>query len=167
MLLIYTGSGKGKTCACVGQALRAHGRGISVAFLQFMKRPDQAGEQRILSGLLGERFLAGGKGFFRNQDDREQHRHAALLVLRRAEELLDSVGMLVLDESLYALGSGLLTEEELRSLIQKTRESAMHLVLSGRGLPEWLVGEADLITEMQERKHPFSMGGTAEIGIEY
>ena len=167
MLLIYTGTGKGKTSASVGQAIRAHGQGLAVAFGQFMKRPDQAGEQKVLAALLQDRFYAGGQGFFRNEGQREKHREAALALLRWAEDMLGRVRMLVLDESLYALGGGLLFPEELQDLIQKAREAGVHLVLSGRGLPDWLKEEADLVTEMAEVKHPFSQGRQAVPGIEY
>ena len=167
MILVYTGPGKGKSSACVGQAIRAHGQALRVCFAQFMKRPNQAGEQKILSALLGENFYAGGAGFFRQEDTRAQHREAALDVLRWAENALPAADLLVLDESLYALGSGLLLEIELRRLIDAARSSGAHLVLSGRGLPDWLRREADLVTEMGVVKHPFAAGGKAIRGIEF
>ena len=78
MIIVYTGKGKGKTSACVGQAARALGQGLRVAFGQFMKRDGQAGEQKILRELLApSRFLAGGEGFFRREEDRPIHRAAA------------------------------------------------------------------------------------------
>lgn len=70
MILVYTGNGKGKTSACVGQAVRALGQNMTVAFGQFMKRDGQAGEQRMLAQWLGPRFLAGGEGFLRREEDR-------------------------------------------------------------------------------------------------
>ena len=167
MLLIYTGNGKGKTSASVGQAVRAHGQGLTVAFGQFMKRPGQAGEQNVLSTLLGNRFFAGGQGFFRNEEERETHREAALEVLRWAENMLASADMLVLDEILYAHGYGLVSEDELRTLMEKARTAGAHLVLSGRGLPAWLEREADLVTEMTEKKHHFAQGRQAAPGIEF
>lgn len=166
MLLIYTGNGKGKTSATVGQAIRAHGRGLRVAFGQFMKRPEQGGEQYVLAELLGERFIAGGLGFLRT-GPLEKHRQAALELLRWAEGMLDSVDMLVLDETLYALGHDLLLPEEVKGLTEKARKTGKHLVLSGRGLPDWLEAEADLITEMTEKKHPFAEGHQAVPGIEF
>ena len=167
MLLIYTGNGKGKTSASVGQAIRAYGQGLAVAFGQFMKRPGQAGEQKMLAVLLEERFRAGGPGFFRDEEEREKHREAAAGLLRWAEDMLASVDMLVLDEALYALGHGLVLEEELAGLTEKARKNGTHLVLSGRGLPAWLETEADLITEMTEKKHPFAEGRKASPGIEF
>jgi len=167
MILVYTGSGKGKTSACVGQAIRAHGQGLRVCFAQFMKRPDQAGEQKVLAALLGESFYVGGRGFFRQEETRAKHRQSALDVLRWAENALPSADLLVLDESLYALGNGLLLEEEVRRMIELARQADTHLVFSGRGLPDWLRREADLITEMGEIKHPFAEGHKALKGIEF
>ena len=167
MILVYTGNGKGKTSASVGQAVRAHGQGLTVAFGQFMKRPGQAGEQMLLAVLLQERFRADGPGFFREGDEREKHRRAAAELLRWAEAMLPCVDMLVLDEILYALGYGLVLNEELAALTKKACMEGTHLVLSGRGLPAWLEAEADLVTEMTEKKHPFAEGRPASPGIEF
>ena len=167
MILIYTGNGKGKTSACVGQALRALGQGLRVAFGQFMKKEGVGGEQLVLAQLLGEKFRAGGLGFLRVEEDRPKHREAALHTLHWALDVLPHVDMLVLDESLYALGSGILLPEELRELADRARRCDAHLVLSGRGLPEWLEAEADLITVMEERKHPWQQGHSATRGIEF
>ena len=167
MILVSTGEGKGKTCACVGQALRALGQGMAVAFGQFMKRECGAGEQLMLRRLLGPRFRAGGLGFLRHEEERPAHRAAALALLDWAREQAEDADMLVLDEALYALGAGILTREDLAPLLQSGRAPGRHLVLSGRGLPDWLAGEADLVTEMRERKHPWRKGIAAAPGIEF
>ena len=167
MLLIYTGNGKGKTSASVGQAIRAYGQGLTVAFGQFMKRPGQSGEQKLLAALLEDRFRACGQGFFKEAAEGEKHRQAAAELLRWAGEMLASVDMLVLDEALYALGYGLVLQEELAELAEKARKDGKHLVLSGRGLPAWLEAEADMVTEMTEKKHPFAEGRPASPGIEF
>lgn len=170
MILVYTGEGKGKTSACAGQALRALGQGMGVAFGQFMKRDVGAGEQQLLRRLLGPRFRAGGLGFLRHEEDRPAHRAAAAELAAWAREQAGQVDMLVLDEALYALGAGILTREDLAPLLEMARGSrgaVRHLVLSGRGLPDWLAGEADLVTEMQERKHPWRQGVPAAPGIEF
>lgn len=167
MILIYTGEGKGKTSACVGQAVRAHGQGLRVGFAQFMKRPDQAGEQKVLKQLLSDNFFSGGRGFFRQEKTRTEHRDAALAVLAWAQGVMERVDMLVLDESLYALSSGLLLEEEVRTLSASAHQKGIHLVLSGRGAPEWLCEEADLVTEMKPIKHHYNKGIPAAKGIEF
>ncbi len=167
MLLIYTGNGKGKTSASVGQAVRAMGRGLKVAFAQFMKSDVKAGEQRILQQLLGEAFFIGGRGFYCDEPEKPMHREAALEALRWAQEKAAAQDMLVLDEALYALGSGLLVDEELRGLIKLCRDNNTHLVLSGRGVPPWLLAEADMVTEMQPVKHHYDQGIKAQKGIEF
>lgn len=167
MLLIYTGDGKGKTSACVGQAVRAMGQGLNVAFGQFMKRDNQAGEQRMLAQWLGERFLAGGQGFLRRKEDRPAHRAAALRVLAWARGQLGCADMLILDEAIYALGAGILEREEVEALWAEARAQNRHLVLSGRNAPDWLIKAADLVTEMGEIKHPWRAGLKAVRGIEF
>ncbi|MCL1915841.1 MAG: cob(I)yrinic acid a,c-diamide adenosyltransferase [Desulfovibrionaceae bacterium] len=167
MLIIYTGDGKGKTSAAAGQALRALGQGLRVSFAQLIKSDVQAGEQNVLRQLLGEDFFIGGRGFFIQEKDRAAHTQAAQQVLAWARKRAPASDLLVLDEALYALESGLLTEEELRALIEQCRRENTHLVLSGRGLPEWLAREADLVTSMTLVKHPHDAGAQVRPGIEY
>lgn len=167
MILIYTGNGKGKTSACVGQALRALGQELRVGFGQFMKKDVRAGEQVLLKRLLGENFRAGGRGFFRREEEREEHRAAARTLLSWARERLPRLDMLVLDESLYALRAGLLERAEVEALLREARELSCHLVLSGRDAPQWLMDMADLVTDMGEVKHPAQSGVKAQRGIEF
>ncbi|MDL2279933.1 cob(I)yrinic acid a,c-diamide adenosyltransferase, partial [Desulfovibrio sp. OttesenSCG-928-G11] len=131
------------------------------------KRPGQAGEQQALAALLGKDFFAGGRGFFRHEEQRAEHRRAALEVLAWAGQALARVELLVLDEALYALGSGLLLEGEVKDIIAEARMQGAHLVLSGRGLPDWLREEADIITQMLPLKHAYEEGVQALKGIEY
>jgi cob(I)alamin adenosyltransferase len=169
VIVVYTGDGKGKTSAALGQILRALGHGLRVACAQFMKRDGAAGEQRFLASNLGDDFLVGGLGFFRDNQDRVRHREAALSTLAWASSKVaaDDVNVLVLDEVLYALSAGVLEQEELQALLDRARERNVHLILTGRGLPEWLGGQADLITEMLPVKHPFNQGQGALKGIDF
>lgn len=167
MLLIYTGDGKGKTSACVGQAIRALGQNMDVVFGQFMKKDDQAGEQRMLKKLLPGRFLASGAGFYRRANF-DTHRAKALELLDWVAGQLDKhPDMLILDETLYALGHELITETEIRTLVTRCAAQNCHLVLSGRGAPTWLVKLADIVSDMNEIKHIHAQGGTAQPGIEF
>ncbi len=167
MLIIYTGNGKGKTSAAVGQGIRAHGQGLRVAFAQFMKQDNIAGEQKVLKEILGENFIAGGLGFFRDEREKEAHRKAALAVVEWAKNKLPQVDMLILDESLYALGSSLLSNEEMQELATLAQKNNTHLVLSGRDLPLWLEKQADIVTEMGEIKHCFPQSHKPIKGIEF
>ncbi len=167
MIIIYTGNGKGKTSACVGQAIRAHGNALHVCFAQFMKSDQQTGEQKFLQRLLKEDFFIGGKGFFTKEEQRAEHRAAAVRVLTWAQEKSSTADMLILDECLYALKSGLVTQEEVTELIRLCNDTKVHLVLSGRGLPEWLTNLADIVSEIADIKHACKKGVPATIGIEF
>ncbi|AGW14905.1 cob(I)yrinic acid a,c-diamide adenosyltransferase [Megalodesulfovibrio gigas] len=169
LVLVYTGDGKGKTSAALGQVVRALGHGHQVLFCQCMKRPDAAGEQRLLAALPGVDFLAGGLGFFRNEADRPRHRHAALDVLAWAADRLrrSPCFLLVVDEALYALDAGLVTREELESLLTLAGERGAHTVLTGRNCPPWLEERADLVSEVVCRKHPYAQGIPAVEGLDF
>ena len=74
---------------------------------------------------------------------------------------------IILDESLYALGKDLLTRDELKALIEEARTSNTHLILSGRGFPDDLLDDVDLVTEMREIKHPLRQGHGAIKGLDF
>ncbi len=167
MIIIYTGNGKGKTSACVGQAIRAHGNSLRVCFGQFMKSDQQTGEQKFLQNILGEDFFIGGKGFFTKEEQRPEHRTAAENVLTWARSKSDVAHMLILDECLYALKSQLVTQEEVTELIHLCNSKGVHLVLSGRGLPAWLTEIADIVSEIADIKHACKRGVPATLGIEF
>lgn len=167
MIIIYTGDGKGKTSACVGQTMRALGNNFKVAFGQFMKRRGLAGEQEILVKLLGDDYQAHGHGFYRDEKEKAIHRADAVKLLQWAESKIKDYDMVVLDEALYALGADILEKEELCRLMDKCDENNTHLVLSGRGAPEWLKERADLVSEVCMIKHPYQKGIKAQKGVEF
>lgn len=167
MIIVYTGDGKGKTSASVGQAIRALGQGMRVCFAQFMKSNRSTGEQLFLGKTLGDDFYIGGCGFFRTEAERPQHRKAAQATLAWAQQHVAACAMLVLDEALYALRSGLVTQQEIESLLDAATAAGTHVVLSGRGLPNWLEARADIVSSLQEIKHAWQQGIAATRGIEY
>lgn len=165
MIIIYTGNGKGKTSASVGQAIRAHGQNMTVCFAQFMKSDQKTGEQEFLKTLLKDNFYIGGIGFFKKEEERPRHRAAAEKVLAWVNEHANKADMIILDESLYALKANLITQEELENIMNLCKEK--HLVLSGRGLTEWLTEKADIVSEINEVKHACHKGTPATKGIEF
>lgn len=165
MILVYTGGGKGKTSACVGQATRALGNGLAVVFAQFIKRPGIAGEQEILARLLGDNFRAGGIGFYRDKSELAAHQQACLGLLAWAAAR--PCQMLILDEAIYALNYEMLSFSDLSPHLEKAQGGDFHIVLSGRNAPAWLCEQAHIVTEMLPVKHVYENGITAAKGIEY
>ena len=87
--------------------------------------------------------------------------------MKWAEANFLAVEMQVVNGALYQVGKGILNEAELHSLVAKSMVYDRNLVLTGRGMPDWLRDEADIVTEMTEIKHVFHEGQQARKGIEY
>ena len=62
LIQVYTGDGKGKSTAAIGQAVRATGHGFKVGFISFFKDPEVFGygEYKSLQRLGIETFLFAG-----------------------------------------------------------------------------------------------------------
>jgi len=168
IVIVYTGSGKGKTTAALGLALRASGHGMRTAMIQFIKATTPTGEVSAAHNVPGLEILPLGKGFVQTTTDGKpapQHVAAAKKALHVALQRMRSgeCEMLILDEVNVALSRGLLDDSELQSFL-KQRPPALTLILTGRGAPEWLVNLADLVTEMRVIKFPSLK---AQPGIEY
>jgi cob(I)alamin adenosyltransferase len=171
LIQIYTGTGKGKSTAAIGQAVRAAGHGFKVGFLSFFKDPEAFGygEYKSLEKLGIKTFLFARKHphFYKelNPDDvcRECSKGLGFI-----EELIrdPSWDMLVLDELNIALRDGFLKEEDVLSLLA-AKPGKLELVLTGRGVTERIIEKADLVSEIREVKHPYSSGGKSRKGIEY
>ncbi len=169
-ILIITGDGKGKTTAALGMALRAHGHGIPVAVIQFVKSDVKTGEFAALSKLPGVAIFVAGRGFVPPETDPgfALHRSAAQEGLRIASEAACSgrYGLVILDEACYAVARNLLAEEFILRLL-KERAPGVTVVLTGRGATEGLIAAADTVSEIRSVKHGFDTGRTATKGVEY
>ena len=105
LLMINTGDGKGKTTAALGLAIRAHGRGKSVRFFQFMKvAPARFGEHRSFD-VLGLRVEGLGDGFSWKSKDLERSAQLAREGWERAVTAIRSGDhfLVVLDEITYPI----------------------------------------------------------------
>ena len=60
LVQIYTGKGKGKTTAAIGQAIRARGRGLRILFVQFLKGKEGSGEIPLLED-VGIKVICKGE----------------------------------------------------------------------------------------------------------
>lgn len=171
LIQVYTGNGKGKTTAALGQGLRACGRGLKVYMVQFLKSGD-TGELHSVEKLhpLFQIFrFERERGFFWTLSTEEK------LDLKedinKGFEFITKVikgnecDILIIDELLGVLGNGLLETEAVLELLG-SKPDTMEVVITGRNAPDKLLEAADLVTEMKEIKHYFKKGIPAREGIE-
>jgi cob(I)alamin adenosyltransferase len=171
LIQVYTGDGKGKSTAAIGQAARAAGHGFKVGFVSFFKDPEVFGygEYKSLQKLGIKTFLfARQHPHFYHELDLNEVRRECCNGVEFIKELFrdQSWDMLVLDEIDIALRDGFLREEEILSLLEAKPEK-LELVLTGRGATERIIEKADLVSEVKEVKHPHGRGIQSREGIEY
>ncbi len=165
---LYTGNGKGKTTAAIGQAVRAVGHGMRVVIIQFMKgRPyGELAVAGMLGGLTIEQY--GRDEFVDPDNPAAVDVELARKGWERAQEIIAdrSVDMLILDEINVAVSFGLIPLESVKELVL-SKPAGLELVLTGRYAPDELIELADTVTEMREIRHHYNRGIEAREGIEY
>jgi cob(I)alamin adenosyltransferase len=181
VLAVHTGSGKGKSTAAFGMALRAWNSGFDVAVFQFVKSAKwKVGEEAAFArlGELHEEHGVGGSvewhkmgaGWSWSRKDGTDEDHAAAaadgwaeIARRLADERHD---FYVLDEFTYPLKWGWVdVDAVVETLI--ARPGSQHVVITGRDAPARLIEVADLVTEMTKIKHPMDTGRKGQKGIEW
>jgi len=168
LLIVYTGDGKGKTTAALGLVFRALGRALPVAVVQFVKGGWETGERLFAAGQPGLQFFTMGEGFTWQGSEPGKHERAAREAWGRALSLLveGRHRVVVLDELTHALWQGYLSVEEVLAGLAARAEGTT-VVVTGRSAPAPLLDAADLVTEMQAVKHPFTRGVQAIPGIDF
>jgi len=165
---VYTGNGKGKTTAAIGQAMRAAGHGWKVAMIQFMKGREygELKSTRSVDGFLIEQY--GRDEFVDPRNPAQVDIDYALKGWERAMELVSGgdVDLLILDEINVAVSFGLIPVEKVVEFI-KSKPVQLDVILTGRYAPEEVLALADTITEMKEVRHHYNSGVKAREGIEY
>ncbi|MFA6095728.1 MAG: cob(I)yrinic acid a,c-diamide adenosyltransferase [Candidatus Paceibacterota bacterium] len=173
MIIVFTGNGKGKTTAALGQAIRAIGNGSKVLMVEFIKGPWKSGEDAFAKKISQDlKIVKKGKGFVRIMNNTvpfEEHVSAAHDALYYASREVQEKkwNILILDEVWVALSLKLITMAEVLSCIDAAEKCCDHIILTGRGCPKEFFDRADLVTEMKEIKHPFSSGSPGTKGVEY
>lgn len=164
-IIIYTGDGKGKTSAAMGQMLRAIGHGGKCAVAQFVKGDPaklDCGEWKAACrlGVLWKDF---GSGFTWEGDNKETNKMLCLQGWEQAKRWISSgdFDMLVLDEFTYAFTLGYLDVGNVAQWLDDHhgKKGFPSLVISGRECPQELVAIADIVSEIKEIKHSFSKNG--------
>jgi len=169
LLIVHTGSGKGKSTAAFGLVLRMVGHGRKTAVVQFVKGAWSTGERNVLErfGALVE-WHTMGEGFTWETQDRARDIADCRRAWDRAKKLIrdPDLGLLVLDELNIALRYDYLPLDEVLEALCNRRPD-LHLVVTGRNAKPPLIQAADLVTDMTAVKHHFAAGVKAQPGIEF
>jgi cob(I)alamin adenosyltransferase len=169
LVIVHTGTGKGKSTAAFGMVMRCIGHGMRVGIVQFVKGVWGTGERVVL-----ERFpelvtcRAMGEGFTWETRDRARDIAAAKAAWAMAQAMIadPSYSLVLLDELNIVLRYDYLPlAEVIETLKAKPRD--LHVVVTGRNAKPELIEIADLVTEMTLIKHPFRGGVKAQKGIEF
>jgi cob(I)alamin adenosyltransferase len=169
LLIVHTGSGKGKSTAAFGLALRILGRGHRVGVVQFIKGAWHTAERDALAH-FGDQVVwhTMGEGFTWETQDRARDIAAAARAWEKARELLDdpSLSLVILDELNIALRYDYLDLATVLAALG-ARRRGLHVVVTGRNAKAEMIAAADLVTEMTLVKHHFTAGVKAQPGIEF
>ena len=173
MIIVFTGDGKGKTTATLGQALRSIGDGKKVLMVQFIKGPWKSGEDESAKRLAPDfKLVKIGRGFVGILGDKlpiAEHQQAACEALDYIEQEIASGNwnMIILDEVNVAVSLNLISAARVLNVINNGIDKIEHFILTGRNAALEFIEKADLVTEMKDIKHPFEKGEKAKRGLEF
>jgi cob(I)alamin adenosyltransferase len=169
LLIVHTGTGKGKSTAAFGIVLRCLGHGMRVGIVQFVKGVWHTGERTALEH-FGDLVTcrAMGEGFTWDTQDRARDIAAARRAWETAQAMIadPSYRLVLLDELNIVLRYDYLPTDEVVTVL-KNKPRDLHVIVTGRNAKPKLIEAADLVTEMTLVKHPFRAGVKAQPGIEF
>ncbi len=169
LVIVHTGTGKGKSTAAWGLAMRCLGHGLRIGVVQFVKGRRDTGERRFLQrfpDLVTVRVM--GEGFTWETQDRSRDVAAAEAAFAEARLMLQDpdLHLVILDELNIVLRYDYLPLDEVLEALRDKRPS-LHVVVTGRNARPELIEMADLVTEMTLVKHPFRQGVKGQLGVEF
>jgi cob(I)alamin adenosyltransferase len=169
LLIVYTGTGKGKSTAAFGMGMRILGHGMKLGVVQFIKGALHSAERDVLGGHANCDFHVVGEGYTWDTQDREADVRTANTgwteVLRMIAD--PSYDMIILDELNIVLKYQYLDSDEVLAAFAH-RPEMQHIVVTGRHASDALIEAADLVTEMRPIKHPYKEQGIkAQKGVEF
>lgn len=173
LVQVFTGNGKGKTTAALGEAIRALGACKKVGIVYFDKGGNTHYNERAVLERLGVTYVATGRDridpvsgrfdFSIQPIDKDEARRGLDEARRMFAENYDVV---VLDEINSTADLGMIALADVLALLD-AKPDATELVLTGRNAHDAVLDRAHLVTEMKLRKHYFYSGVQAREGLDY
>ena len=167
LVIVHTGTGKGKTTAALGMACRMIGHGMRVSIIQFIKGAMETGEAAVFAAfpdLVELRPM--GEGFTWDTQNRARDIEKARAAWEAAKDRIFDPAwkMVILDELNVVLRYDYLPLDEVLETLRAKPEDT-HVVITGRNAKSELIEAADLVTDMAQVKHPFRSGVKAQAGV--
>lgn len=151
---IFTGNGRGKTPAALGEALILASGGKSIIVVHFLKRRDKLVDNEFTKRLEPEiKLFCFGKSDVPLKDLQGEEREDEMFEIRSGLDFARKVmvtgacDVLVLDEVLTLIKDGIITVDELKDLIQNRGEE--DIILTGREMNDEICVLADEISDIQ------------------
>lgn len=170
LLIVHTGTGKGKTTAALGMVCRAIGHGFKVGVVQFVKGAWETGEMAVLNAFPDQVTVKVlGEGFTWDTQDRAKDIASARLAWEETKAMIldPEIKLVMCDELNIVLRYDYLPLDEVVAFLRDNKPEDKHVVITGRNARNELIEIADLVTEMTLVKHPFRAGVKAQAGIEF
>ena len=154
---IYSGDGHGKSPAALGEAVMMAALGKSVVIIQFLKGrglADSAFLGRLEPEIKIFRFEKSDMNFAELSDEKKTEEiinikngiHYAKKVLTTGE-----CDLLILDELFGLIDNGIITVEELKSLLE-ARDEETNVILTGISLNDEICRLADEVSRIETMK---------------
>jgi cob(I)alamin adenosyltransferase len=181
LLIVHTGTMKGKSTAAFGLALRGWNQGWPIAVFQFVKSAKwKVGEEAALRALgrvheqTGEggpvswHKMGEGWSWIRRPGTEADHAADAREGWEQIKRDLaaQTYTLYVLDEFTYPMKWGWVDVDDVVAAL-RDRPGYQHVVVTGRDADPRLVDVADLVVEMTKVKHPMDAGQKGQRGIEW
>ena len=154
---IFTGEGRGKTPAALGEALMAAALGKQVVIIQFLKGrglQESLYQKRLEPEIKLFRFEKSDVEFGslpkeKQEDEVKNIRNG----LNYAKKVLNTgeCDMLILDEVLGLIGNGIITVEDLKNVLS-VRDDETDIIMTGVPINEEICTLADYVTEIRTVK---------------
>ena len=159
---VICGTGTGKSAAALGYAMMGIFQGKRVIMVQFLKGSMETEGMEIVKRLEPEfkLFRFEKSPIFFDQLSEEEKDEARINIrngLNFAKKVLvtGECNILILDEILGILDEGIISLEELKTLICQARQSEAELIMTGTVYPQELDEYVDEITKIQTRYEHF------------
>ena len=175
LVQVYTGNGNGKTTSAFGLAWRMLGRGGKVYICQFLKPSGRVTGESIFARQFESQLtfeqVEQDWNVYNSERDPQQRERMLSAVAETLEQITQiaragTYDLMILDELVVCLEKNLARWEDVKRILDERAEH-VELILTGRGAGDDLMASADLVTRMEEVKHPYQKKIPARQGIEY